>query len=95
MEVEMVKPNKKEEKRGKKKWGQKLKSTTSEGAPDSKEGVELDGGVVGGDGGVADEKREEETSKQRIIMVRTENLEHDPFEQTQELKVSLWKVTVT
>ncbi len=83
---EESKPESKPEKKNmRKKWGRKLKFAPEE-TPDSKEGVELDGGVVGGDGGVADEKGE--GSKPRIIMVRTENLKHDPFEQTQELKVS-------
>lgn len=88
VEVAYSKPDKPEkpEKKKRKKWSRKLKFTSEE-APDTKEGVELDGGVVGGDGGVAKEGEEEEGSKPRIIMVRTENLEHNPFEQTQELKV--------
>ena len=65
-------------------WRRKLKLGSDEepsGDESKGSGVELDGSVVGGEGGA------EEVVGAKILMVRTENLEHDPFEQTQQLKV--------
>lgn len=87
VEVSRSKPEK-----SKKKWSKMFKFGSDEeslGAGDTKESVELDEGVVGGDGGVAEQEAEPVEEKPRILMVRTENLTHHPFQQTQELKVSL------
>lgn len=76
--------NSKQGEKGKnKKWNRRFKFTSEEASKEAGESVELDGGVVGGDGDVANQGEES-----RILLVRTENLEHNPFEQTQELKVS-------
>ena len=40
---------------------------------------------------VEKEKEEEGAVTQRVLMVETENFEHEPFEQTQEVKVMLIK----
>lgn len=71
------------EKKPIKNWSEKLGFTSGGASEKVKEDVELDGGVVGGDGGVT----EQEEAQPRILMVRTENLTHNPFEQTRELKV--------
>ena len=68
----------------------KLKISSEESSKETDKNVELDGGVVGGDGGVAEVERTKEGTN-RLMMVMTENLVHYPFEQNQELKVcSAW-----
>ncbi len=60
-----------------------------EGGVDKKENEEgcVDKKEVG-DGGVDKKEVGEDSSDSRnLLMIRTENLNHDPFEQTQELKV--------
>ena len=86
-------------KKSKKRWSKIFKFSSDEedgGVGGAKESVELDEGVVGSDGGeagtdggMASQEVEPVEEKPRILMVRTENLKHNPFEQTQELKVRI------
>ena len=81
---------KRKARKSKKKWSEMFtfSADEEEGSKSAGEGVkedvQLDAGVVGGDGGTTGEESED---KPRILMVRTENLKHHSFEQTQELKV--------
>lgn len=87
VEVEVANLKQEEKKPAKTKWGRKFRFSSEK--TDKEEAKELEEGVVGGDGGVASEREGEESeAKLKIMMVRTENLEHVPFQQTQELKVS-------
>ena len=56
----------------------------------------MDGEDVGDEKGGGEEKGDvEEPKKRGVIMVRTENLKHNPFEHTQELKVNHGGAVVT
>lgn len=91
MEVQVSHPKQSEGKKVKKKWSEMFKFNSEEEkvSDDTEKSAELDGGVVGGDGGAADQEAEPVEEKPRILMVRTENLTHQPFQQTQELKVRI------
>lgn len=90
VQVSHLKQNGSKKKKSKKKWNKMFKFTSDKESPqDTKESVELDEGVVGGDVGGAEQEAEPVDQKPQILMVRTENLKHQPFEQTQELKVRL------
>lgn len=91
MEVSQSKPDGSKKS---KKWRKMFKLSSDLEVKDAEESMELDEGVVGSDGGevgtgggVAEQEVEPVEERPRILMVRTENLKHNPFEQTQELKV--------